>query len=202
MPPMKLLANILTQMSLAEATTTSAIYDDPTKIASLADSAVKQLIATHGSDIKSARMAVIATQVRSHVDGVLLDDKIRLTKENLNKVVDCVLKHIQKNAKAYILVESQDPTPETTFKEGCWAYPKTETELQALRDLITRTPSLTWHQLSVEVYRIFGCDDLFDVIAEISADVGEDSVIGYDFLGQWINNNAQYPDLFKQLYPV
>ena len=199
---MKLLANILTQMSLTEATTASVICDDPTKIASLADSAVKQLIATHGSDIKSARMAVIATQVRSHVDSALLDDKIRLNKDNLNKVVDSVLKHIQKNAKAYKLVESQDPISETIFKEGCWAYPKTETELQALRDLITRTPSLTWHQLSVAVYRIFGCDDLFDMIAEISADVGEDSVIGYDFLGQWINNNAQYPDLFKQLYPA
>jgi hypothetical protein len=116
---MKLLSNLMEHINLSEATKATDICGDSAKITSLARAAVKHLKGEGDKDVSKMPMALVTGQVRSSVDASLLADKVKLGKDALDKVVTCVMKDIQQNAKAYKLVEAeQDTAGENITKMG------------------------------------------------------------------------------------
>jgi hypothetical protein len=108
---MQFLNKLIQHVALTEAADATAVCNDATKISALAKAAAKYLKREGDKDISKMPMALITGQVRSSVDASLLADKVKLGKDALEKVVVCVMKDIQQNAKAYKLVEAE-LTPE------------------------------------------------------------------------------------------
>jgi vacuolar-type H+-ATPase subunit I/STV1 len=104
---MQFLNKLIQHVALTEATSADALCSDAAKISALAQAAAKYLKREGDKDISKMPMALVAGQVRSSVDASLLVDKVKLGKDALDKVVTCVMKDIQQNAKSYKLVEAE-----------------------------------------------------------------------------------------------
>lgn len=181
---MNLLKTLATRATIKEAESADSICLDKDKIGLLADAAVKQLITTYGGAVKSTRMAVIANQVRSSVDSALLADKIRLNKDNLNKVVDCVLNHIKANFSAYKLDEATS-SPEkqlyytTRTKNDGWVVVDMDTDeivkyADSEEHAKQRMAELIAKHSSTKLDEAMDMDEIIDEVAELKSKVQDE----------------------------
>lgn len=96
---MKFLQQLLTEAAVFEAKKAADICADKDMIHKLAKKAVEKL-KKGNKDVASMAMATVTQQVRSCVDGCLIDDHgINLPKDGLEKVVGCVMDEIKASFK-------------------------------------------------------------------------------------------------------
>jgi hypothetical protein len=95
---MKLLQTLLQEAENKQAKKADEVCADEKMISKLASAAIKDLKANN-DDVSDMPMAKVTQSVRSCVDGCLIDDDIKLSKDGLEKVVKCVLDEIKSKHK-------------------------------------------------------------------------------------------------------
>ena len=105
---MSLLSKLLEAAQLQEAKTADTICNDAAAIQSLASGAVAKLKADN-KEFRDLPMASVTQQVRSFVDGALIDKGVRLNKAGLESVVRCVLQDFQTRGKEHGITEAKEP---------------------------------------------------------------------------------------------
>ncbi len=100
----KFLETLLEHASIVESDAASKLLNDPSAIEALTAAAVHDLKSTN-ANIGDLPMAIVTGQIRSFVDGHLIDKGIRLSKQNLGAVVTKVLDQLRANGQKYNLFD-------------------------------------------------------------------------------------------------